>query len=569
MHPEHTTTIRPSQEPVAPPCSHLEPPIEGPDALQAIQQRQVLARAHPKHPLPEYGKRSAPPKQAWFLPGLKRARESDSSLDILRAAEWVAVRRGMFWTCNDQTAIDALRSRCFDYDYIRRRRIETRPAWLETLCRDQWFVDDAPGFPTKGGFLRFITDLLHARRVGAIGAILSQADAGTLYGVTPRHWRRWMAHAEEMGMVRILQLWQKDPTNRRHRGHWRMCYMLGHAIVERAGVALYEGLDRTFANGRPMKAAAAAAAKRLRAKKKEADRERHDELWHEGCSSDVREKRSNPTSFSPDMMSGPTLQSRETGAFRPPVSPDGKIQIAEECPQAGMAPLASLARSNDEPTATIAPLTNSSDHGADRLDIIEVMSSPKTTFGEDTNMLLAKLMANLRGPLMAFLFFLVSTTLGCREIHHTHDETTGVASELPGATSVATSPTGTSSGSTGGSSSASGGGEGSGDGGVSAVSPDDKTPIDDDDGSDSEIPDDTWDDETSSESGATDPWEDDLLDDPCVFDCVTDERDAAYTWCDAQAWPDKSDRDYCLYLAKDAVLLRCGEDCACVAYCEE
>ena len=582
MHPQITTDT-PSSQPThsAPVADYLEPPLEAPDVLQQIQQRQVLARAHPKHPLPPHGSRSGPPKQTWFLPGAKRVREGETGLEILRSAEWVAVRRGMFWTCNDQTANDALRARCFDYEYIRRRKMDaTRPTWLETLCQDQWFVDDAPGFPTKSGFLKFITDLLHARRVGAIGVIISQADAGTLYAVSPRQWRRWMAHAESMGMVRILQLWQKCPKADRHRGHWKLCYMLGNSIIERAGVALYEGLDRTFANGRPMKPAAAAAAKRLRAARKESDRERHEELWQQSRAWYVRNRRGEPSSFSPDMVSGPTLQSRETGDPAPLVSPDGEIQItradgATEIADVGVhgegegnpanagAPLASLARSDTKPTASAVQPAISPDRGSSRIEHAKDVSSVETTFGQETNDMLSKLMANLRGPMMAFLFFLVTLTIGCREIHHTHDETTG--SGYPGAVPTGTTWLGTSSGTTGGGSSSSATGGGAVDGDDPAVSP----AIDDDDGSISDIPDDTWDDEISSESGDTYPWADDLLDDPCVFDCVSAARDIEAEWCGAVFSPQSDDWTRCHGLATDAVLLRCGQDCGCEAYCED
>lgn len=551
MHHEDTTSAHSSQPTRVDP--YQETPLGVPDVLQQIQQRQVLARAHPKHPLPERGSRSGPPKQTWFRPGAKRVREGETGLRILTAAEWVATRRGRPWTCNDQTANDALGSRCFDYEYIETRKMEpTRPSWLEPLCEDQWFVDDGPGFPTKGGFLKFITDLLHARRVGAIGVVLSQADAGTLYKVSPRHWRRWMAHAEDLGMVRILQLWQKCPKVDRHRGHWKMCYMLGNSIIERAGIALYEGLDRTFDDGRPMKPAAAAAAKRLRRVRKEASYRRHEELWQESRSWSTRGKRTNPTSLSPDMKSGPTLQSRETGDYVHQVSPEGEIQITsadgaseivsnvvhgkgEGNPASAGAPLASLARLDARPTASAVQTANNPDRGASRIERANHASSIETTFSEETNDMLAKLMANLRGPMMAFLFFLVSTTFGCRYNPDTsYNDTTGETS--PDAIPAGTGSTG------GGSTSGGGGADNSNKTSDMSVS----------------------DDETSTETGGTYPWEDDLLSDPCVAACYTSELAEARAWCETT-----DDIVFCTIMAKDAVLLRCGQECGCVAYCEE
>lgn len=596
MHPEHTTRPDPSQSThVTAPSYYQEPPIEGPDVLQQMRQRQVLARAHPKHPLPGFGDRSGPPKLGWFLPGATRARESASSLDVLRSVEWVAVRRGVAWSENDQTANDALVARCFDYHYIERRRIETRPTWLETLCRDQWATEDGPGFPAKSGFLCFLTDLLHARRVGAIGAILSQADAGTLYQVTPRHWRRWMEHAESMGMVRILQLWQRDPTRRRHRGHWRMCYMLGHSIVERAGVALYEGLDRNFGNGRPMKPAAAAAAKRLRAKRREANRARHDELWRLGCSSDVRATRSGPpflysvgkssgtvratrsgpSSLSPDMMSGPTLLRRVTGDSIPCVSPEGEISIAsdiaadvslsrESLGGGGKsdcvgAPMASPSRSSLEPTANTVEPARDTVRGADRLGRGVNASSTKTPFPGGIGAMLANYTDKLRRSLLVFLFFLVSNMVGCREKPDQY-----VAAGLG---TTETSETTSSGGSTWGSSSLGSGGEH-----ANTLPGSTKSGSSSDAGSSveeesSEITDDTGDPETS-ETGPIELWEDVLLRDACVFQCVADENESE-RWCESQTWADPViDQPFCVYLAMDAVLFRCGEACECRVGCE-
>lgn len=581
MHPEHTARVEPSQSThVAAPSDYQDPPLDGPDVLQQMSRRRLLERAHPKHPIPAFDCRSGPPKQAWFLPGAKRARESDASLDILRAAEWVAARRGMAWGSNDQTANDALRSRCFDYGYIERRRIETRPTWLETLCRDQWICEDGPGFPAKEGFIRFVTDLLHARRVGAIGAILSQADAGTLYGVTPRHWRRWMNHAEAMGMVRILQLWQRDPTRRRHRGHWRMCYMLGHSVVERAGIALYEGLDRTFASGKPMKPAAAAAAKRLRAKRKDANRARHNELWHEGCSSDVREARDGPSSLSPDMVSGPTLRSRVTGDSAP-VSPKREFINARdtgaivnssrsvhgggrEIQQAG-AFLASLARLNDTPTANPVEPEQDTVRGSEspRLGRGVDASTTKTPSYGSIGAMLAEYTEKLRLSLTAFLFFFVSTMVGCREIPDesfgaglgtTEITGTTVDAGLMGSGSVGTSP---------------GLGDGSQDGSLDSAETthgSDIVPSVEDEFS--EIPDGTWDPETSSETGSVELWEDILLRDDCVFDCVSSNNTSSL-WCDSQTWNDHAvDYSFCVYLSRDALLFRCGEICDCAVGCE-
>lgn len=576
MHPEHNPSV-PTSQPTHVACDpYSDPPPEGPNVLQAMQQRQVLARAHPKHPIPAFGCRSGPPKTVWYRPGATRTREGETSLEILRAAEWVAVRRGMFWTSNDQTAVDALRARCFDYQYIERRRIETRPTWLETLCRNQWAVEDAPGFPTKAGFLRFLTDLLHARRAGAIGAILSQTDAGTLYDVTPRHWRRWMEHAEATGMVRILQLWQRDPTHRRHRGHWRMCYMLGHSIVERAGVAIYEGLDRKSGNGRDMKPAAAAAARRLRAARNQANRERHDDLWHQGCASSVREARKFPSSLSPDMVSGPTLQSRETGDSLPCVSPNGEIEIArakvadgnqssrvqdggKEIQPAG-APLASLTRSGAQPTAIPVESAKDTVRGADRLGSALNASTTKTSSSGSISAMLANYTEKLRLSLTAFLFFFVSSVVGCREIPDVYAGAglgTSENDDLTGLSSVwTTSGTAAST-------------QGVTLGTAASTHDPPESELTGSSSDESWITDDTGDPETSSDGGTMATWEDILLRSACVAHCFTAE-DIERNWCDSQTFADPaSDVPFCMYLARDAVLFRCGEACTCSVGCGE
>lgn len=585
MHPEHKSTVVTSQPthvalPSDPFEGHFD--FDGEDELQRIHQRQVLAKAHPKHPIPAFGKRTGPPRQKWFRPGAKRVREDAESLETLKGAEWVATRRGRPWTCNDGDATDALKARCFDYNYIEGRKIETRPTWLETLCRDQWESKDGPGFPVKAGFMRFVTDLLHARRAGAIGAILSQADAGTVYDVNPRHWRRWIAHAEATGLVRVLQLWQKDPTLRRHRGHWKLCYMLGHAAIERAGVALYEGLDRAFADGRPMKHAASAAAKRLRAKRRDASRARHNDLWHGSCAWAVRKRRIGASSLSPDMKSGPTLQSRVTGEPVPLVSPEGEISIARavpaiekpspqfqgggrDCPT-GTASFASLARSNSQPTSGASTSGHSSVRGAKMICSADDASSGKTAPKGSVNAMLADLLRKLEQPIRVFLFFFVSTLLGCRE---TSDEYVGPSSKHTENPSSTSNPAATESGgtATGLGTAATGSGTGSGTAeDTQDVGSGDTNSTSGDESSWTE--DDPWATSSWTESTPDTPWEDHLLSYPCVYECAVEANVELGEFCRAQSWKHGDDLVICLELVRDASLMRCAQDCECAVDCE-
>lgn len=294
-----------------------------PCAVTRQQQRKILERGHKHHKPVREGDRFGPlGGDTWVRPGAKRVRPDLDGWRLIDAVEWMANRRFVAWTATDKSTIAELEVRCFMFADLERRIVQSRPSWLDGLVREQWITDDGPGLPRSSGFYRFLGDLVNARRSHSVGLLISQPDAAALYDVSDRQFRRWVKHAEAQRIIRVVQTWTED-THRAtaHRCWGKTLYMLGSAVIERAGLALYEGLNLEFKDGTSMVPAAQAAGRRLRREKRTSIRARHDEVW--ATHKDARARRAQPNhSFKgPDMMSRSALGASETGGGASPQSP--------------------------------------------------------------------------------------------------------------------------------------------------------------------------------------------------------------------------------------------------------
>lgn len=314
---------------------------DGPDPIVRAAQRRRLERSHKHHKPAPKGERYGPlGGGTWIRPGSKRVRSDLEGWRLVDAVEWMAVRRFVPWSSADQSVLDELDVRTFSYTDLERRMVHSQASWLADVVRDQWCGDESPGFPRSGGFIQFMADLVHARRSHAVGLWISQVDAATLYGCSDRTFRRWMAHAENVKLVRVVQTWRKDDQRESSDRRWgKMLYMLGAAVIERAGSALYEGLELKLPDGKPMQSVSQRKARGLRRERKQGLRKRHDELWqvHRLTASQrktiARNKRveSHPL-IGPDIVSRPTRQSRETGEPTVPVVTEKQKTIAPTLP---------------------------------------------------------------------------------------------------------------------------------------------------------------------------------------------------------------------------------------------
>lgn len=272
---ENSSSFAPSQPPSAPNSGH-----PGPDAITRGKQRRRLERAHKHHKPALKGERYGPlGGGTWVRKGCKRVRTDLEGWRLVDAVEWMADRRFRQWTSGDQSVIDELCVRTMNYGDLARRMVVSRPCWLDGLVRELW-GSDGPGFPRADGFIRFIADLLHARRSHAVGLFLSQVDAATLYDVSDRTFRRWIKHAEHAKLVRVVQTWREDRVRSSKFRCWgKTLYMLGAAIIKVGGAALLEGLDLKLPDGRPMAPVAQHRARALRRDRRAEMRTRHDATW--------------------------------------------------------------------------------------------------------------------------------------------------------------------------------------------------------------------------------------------------------------------------------------------------
>ena len=417
----------------------------GPDAIVRGQQRRRLERGHKHHPPVVRGERFGPlGGGTWVRHGSKRARGDLDGWRLIDAVEWMADRRFLEWTAADQSVLDELDVRCFKFADIARRMVLSRPCWLDGLVREQWGVD-GPGFPRSGGFLRFIADLVHARRSHAVGLLISQPDAATLYDVSDRQFRRWIVRAEAMKLVRVVQTWCED---RYRSGKWRCwgktLYMLGSAVIERAGAALYEGLELQLPDGRSMAPVAAHKGRELRRARRTEMRDRHDAVWRSAQISArdrviERNTRRSPSFNSLDMVSrsarrnvrqgGAELQTPpEISKRSEPTSPDtwkssprtggrvgppGRISASPLAPRSGAPTTDRQKIGSSEKTKLRTSVSSGPQRGCVGRDRRGAAADEPTftSFGADVERMIAERMRNgFGGALLGllFLFFFAS-----------------------------------------------------------------------------------------------------------------------------------------------------------------
>lgn len=390
-------------------------------------QRKWLERAHVHHP--PLGRNSAQfgPLRGgcWVRPGLKRVREDLGGVKLLDAVEWQGTRQGRPWDATEQSLIDELDVRTLNATDLTKRRLDSRPIWLDAMVRDQF----GDGAPVKAGFYRFVGDLLYARRVHAVGLRIAQTEAAAVYEVSDRQWRRWMATAEDVGIIRIIQTWEADRTKRsRHRRFGKLVYMLGPAIIERGGMALLEGLDIPLRDGRSCKRPAYHAGRKLRAERTQAIRATRDRLW---LAKEARRERPAPSLNCLDMES-PSPPPKGRGIGGPGKPGQGELATVEVC----AARTAPTALPPNRPAAGAsrmgpAPVAKSTPRPRKRGSVPAISSEDAATVYGEHSTAFAELWLKLGGAVHVLVFFAVSLLATACNVHSAGPRHAASADNVP------------------------------------------------------------------------------------------------------------------------------------------
>lgn len=159
-------------------------------------------------------------------------------------------RNGRPWSDTDLRTLEELRARAFDAVELGRMRYLPIPTWLS----DELAV---PAQDYKSGRLpavkgtklwHILSALIAAYRAGAVGLLLSGAEATSAFGGGVRTWQRNVRSLELAGLIEIVPTWRPKPNpdgthqlRKRHRD--RNLYQLGPRLLEHIGPGILEGLE--------------------------------------------------------------------------------------------------------------------------------------------------------------------------------------------------------------------------------------------------------------------------------------------------------------------------------------
>lgn len=398
-------------------------------------QLKGLQNAHKRHIIPDRGgwhvSRAA---QDWVRPGYETQCPMLRGTELMSAVIFMAFRQNKPWNSSDGMTISDLVARSFGADYLARRRLNSRPAWLENVVRG---LHEGATMPYKSGYLEFVGDLLRAKRVGAVSIFISQTEAGNLYGCNERTFRRWVILAEDLGVVTMVQTWKRNNGVRRgaHRRFGKIAYIAGPRLVEVVGPAIYEGLDEAqLAGGKRTCTAARRRAQDLRKASVEDFRQGRDAAWRR------KNGRPDPISLSPDIVPAPPSpfgseiggSRSESGKERPsaasmPASPDrGEKLPAPDRAEPGVASPETNANSENRETS-------SPDRGTERL-ASKSMHGAGSAVPSMLEAALARMEAEakrLRRAMFLLVFFLLTLTMGCGARLDGQTKTNGVIGNRP------------------------------------------------------------------------------------------------------------------------------------------
>jgi len=257
-----------------------------PRNLTASQSRAHFWR-HPLTPSSWNGVRDD--VDAWHRRGT--VAPVSANRELVDRIEWMHARRGKQWGPTDAELVAELDRRAFGWGEVQRQRFWSLPSWV---------TSDLLPPRRMGGFLRFVSVVLHAFRQGAAGVLLSYEECMSLCEVGSRStWRRWTAELEQLGVIRIVQTWVEDTDHpSRPRRHGRLLYRVGAELEKCAGYGIVEGAAPDEKRERWARRAAMGA----RARARQARNERKGELWSSHALDDGAEAQESPAPSTPPAL---------------------------------------------------------------------------------------------------------------------------------------------------------------------------------------------------------------------------------------------------------------------------
>lgn len=408
-------------------------------------QLKGLQNAHKRHIIPDRGGwHNSRAAQDWVRPGYETQCPTLRGTELMSAVIFMSFRQNKPWTSSDGMTISDLVARSFGADYLARRKLSSRPAWLENVVRG---LHDGATMPYKSGYLEFVGDLLRAKRVGAVSLFMSQTEAGNLYGCNERTFRRWVILAEDLGVVSMVQTWARNNGVRRgaHRRFGKIAYIAGPALVDVVGPAIYEGLDEAqLRGGKRTCTAARRRAQDLRKASLEDFRQGRDAAWRR------KNARPDPISLSPDIVPAPpspfgseiggsrsgSVEERPAAASMP-ASPDrGEKLPAPDRAESGVASPETNANSENR-------VTSSPDRATEHL-ASKTMLGAESAIPSMLEAALARMEAEakrLRRGMHFLIFFVLTVAMGCGVRVDEQTKTNGVIGDRPSGGSHGISPT--------------------------------------------------------------------------------------------------------------------------------
>jgi hypothetical protein len=302
-------------------------------------------------------------------------------------------------------------ARSFTFAYLNRRRGGYRPSDHKRIVK----ALHGGKLRFAAGYYDFVWDTLEIIRLGAVSVHLSSIEAGELYGVSSRTFERWVAAAEEAGVVRVLNTQAKNNRVRRnrHRRQGKNCYFAGPALAKAYGAAIYEGCDKEVI-GTKLAGAARAQGAKLRKLCREDARGRKNLAWIE------KFQPAAPSSLRSDSLSDPPspdgseigasrseFKERPGAAFEPaaPVDLDAKLHVTNRS-------AASLeTNANTSGQAKTAPKSTTS-HLASN-EVVDAKAAKAPTMLELALARMEGEAKRLRGGFNLLVFFLLVATTAC------------------------------------------------------------------------------------------------------------------------------------------------------------
>lgn len=165
----------------------------------------------------------------WSKDGQNQSKTRNA--DLYRSIVYQAARRGSRCTARDLTVLTDLKNRTLGFTELNRGRFWTVPGWFRLL--------ELP--KRNAGYLSFLTGLLHAFRMGAVGIQLGYAEAQALYDCSRATWWKWTREMELLGLCRVTQVWVEAPKeSKRPRQHGKLLFQLGPKFWQCCGYGLLE-----------------------------------------------------------------------------------------------------------------------------------------------------------------------------------------------------------------------------------------------------------------------------------------------------------------------------------------